>query len=113
MRQTLVRTRRSFMPNGAIRRLNPDSHTAPPCGASESPHTVTISERARGGSAASALRIQRETSGSGLGAGVLSVSRFCDTVLPWFTKKVYRIGVRLRQRPIQSTSGDFDVCTNG
>src|SRR5438046_2708985 len=47
------------MPNGAISRINPASHTLPPCGASASPQTVTISERARGGPAAIVLQMQR------------------------------------------------------
>ena len=47
-------------------RISPASQTVPPCGASASPQTVTISDRARGGSALSVRCIQRATVASAL-----------------------------------------------
>jgi hypothetical protein len=45
--------------------MSPDNQTAPPCGAIASPQTVTTSDLAFGGEAASVRRIQRATPGSG------------------------------------------------
>ncbi len=64
-RKTLVRTSRSFTPNGASRSISPASITAPPWGAIASPQTVMISEGARGGEEASSRRIHRRICGLG------------------------------------------------
>src|SRR5450755_4460627 len=53
------------MPKGSRRPMRPDSHTAPPCGAIESPQTVTTSDLALGGACVSWRRIQRPMRGSG------------------------------------------------
>src|SRR5450631_2188279 len=53
------------MPKGSRRPMRPDSHIAPPCGAIESPQTVTTSDLALGGACVSWRRIQRPTRGSG------------------------------------------------
>src|SRR5271154_6934593 len=55
----LVRTSRSFKPRGASRRMSPESHTAPPCGAIASPQTVTTSDFALSGARERSRRIQR------------------------------------------------------
>src|SRR6202171_1481370 len=96
------------MPKGASNPMRSESHTAPPCGAMESPQTVTTSDLAMGGTAASSRRIQRSIPGWGRTAVIATADVIHN--LPHTFKKCI---VFERSAPVRPQRGKSHVCADG